>query len=438
MKTVLQTVIACCVFFVSLSLSAHQVKLIAEPGSEAVLAGAPRTVYLKISLNGLPMESTRVRAPVNVALVLDRSGSMSGSKIQQAREAATRVLDYLQAKDIFAVVTYASSESVLVPATKLTDKDRIAADIAKIRPGGSTALYAGVSKGAAEVRKFLEAKRVNRVILLSDGLANVGPQTPAALGQLGMELGQDGIAVTTLGLGLDYNEDLMVQLARKSDGNHAFVENTNDLTRIFEQEFGDVLSVVAQQVEVLIRCQPGVKPLRLLGREGSVQGQQADVRLSQLYDGQEKYILLELQVPTGEAQQSLKLANVEVNYLDMQAQRKRQLQSEVLIQYSDSERHVKASANREVMIAVTEQVALESSKEAVRLRDAGDVQGARGLLQKNAEYLKQQGKVYAAPKLERQSTQNEEMSESLGERSWKRSRKQMRKDQYSIEKQQKY
>src|SRR4029450_1790476 len=90
--------------------------------------------------------------------------------------------------------------------------------------------------GAAAVRKFLDRQRVNRIILLSDGQANVGPSSPGDLGNLGASLIKEGISVTTLGLGLDYNEDLMTQLARRSDGNHYFIENSSDLARRFGYE----------------------------------------------------------------------------------------------------------------------------------------------------------------------------------------------------------
>ena len=109
-------------------------------------------------------------------------------------------------------------------------------------------MFSGVSKGASEVRKFLDSNRVSRVILLSDGLANLGPSTPSELGQLGHSLSKEGISVTTIGLGLGYNEDLMTQLAGMSDGNHAFVQNYSDLTKIFAAEFNTALTVVANQL----------------------------------------------------------------------------------------------------------------------------------------------------------------------------------------------
>ncbi len=103
-------------------------------------------------------------------------------------------------------------------------------------------------KGSSEVRKFINRNRVNRVILISDGIANVGPSSPEALGNLGASLGKEGISVTTIGLEAEYNEDLMTKLAMYSDGNHAFAETPQDLARIFDHEFNDILSVIAQDV----------------------------------------------------------------------------------------------------------------------------------------------------------------------------------------------
>ncbi|MCP4121228.1 MAG: VWA domain-containing protein, partial [Bacteroidetes bacterium] len=201
----------------------------------------------------------------------------------------------LDENDILSIITYSDYVEVLVPATKVSDKRYLKRQIATIQAGGSTALFAGVSKGADEIEKFFDENKVNRVILLSDGLANVGPESPAALGKLGSSLRRIGISVTTIGLGLGYNEDLMVRLAQESDGNHAFVENSRDLARIFEFEFGDILSVVAQNVEIEINCAKGVKPIRVLGRDADVIGNKVYTSLNQIYSNQEKYFLLEIE-----------------------------------------------------------------------------------------------------------------------------------------------
>jgi Ca-activated chloride channel family protein len=224
--------------------AAASVALDVQMSSPKMLAGARQKAYVRIVLTGLDAGWEK-RAPVNVAIVLDRSGSMSGRKIEEAKRAAIMAIERLRDDDIVSVVTYQSTGNVLVPATKLHDREAVRAAIRRIRAGGNTALFAGVSKGARELRKFLDRNRVNTLLLLSDGLANVGPSSPGELAQLGASLGREGIAVTTIGLGLRYNEDLMTRLAMASDGNHFFVEDERDLEAAFATEFSDAVPVSA-------------------------------------------------------------------------------------------------------------------------------------------------------------------------------------------------
>jgi len=220
---------------------AEQVKLEAALANTVLKADTKQVVPLRVALRGFKLTSDRARPPVNVAIVIDTSGSMQGEKLARAKEAARMAVERLSSRDITAIVTYSSEACVLVPATRLTDKGPVLAAISALQVSGGTALFAGVSRGAGEVRKFFDRGSVNRVILLSDGIANVGPSSPDELGDFGASLIKDGISVSTIGLGLGYNEDLMSKLARRSDGSHYFVENAADLSRIFQREIGDVL-----------------------------------------------------------------------------------------------------------------------------------------------------------------------------------------------------
>ena len=124
--------------------------------------------------------------------------------------------------DVLGIVSYSDNAYVRVPAGELDDLSEIRSAIRELEAGGRTALHAGVSQGLSELREFIDPYKVNRVILLSDGLANIGPASPRELAELGRGAAQDGVSITTIGLGLGYNEDLMTQLALASDGNHAF------------------------------------------------------------------------------------------------------------------------------------------------------------------------------------------------------------------------
>jgi Ca-activated chloride channel family protein len=289
------------------------------------------------------------------------------------------------------------------------------------------------------VQKFLERNRVNRVILLSDGLANVGPSSPAELGRLGAALAQQGISVTTIGLGLGYNEDLMTRLAGMSDGNHAFVEHPDQLVKIFDAEFGDVLSVVAQEVRLIIDCMPGMRPVRVLGRDAEIDGQTVSVSLNQLYSQQEKFVLLEVEIPPGVAGDSQPVANVSVDYFNTVAQRPDRLKASASVSFTQSEDQVANATDDAVMTDTVKQIANQISKEAVDLRDQGRVEEAQQKLEQGASYLRSNAVELNAPALQSLSSEFEQDAESVtDEDNWNRARKSLRKKQHATDSQQRY
>jgi Ca-activated chloride channel homolog len=418
--------------------TAAQVQLDVSLANPVLIAGKKQTTFLKVGLTGFEMEGQAKRTPANIALVIDRSGSMQGDKIKQAKEAARIAVNRLNGDDIVSVIAYDDTVSVLVPATKASDRSAILAGIDRIESGGSTALFAGVSKGAEEVRKFLARDRVNRIILLSDGLANVGPDTPGALGELGASLVKEGISVTTLGLGLGFNEDLMSQLAQRSDGNHAFVEHSKDLVKIFNYEFGDVLSVVAQEVLVTINCAEGVRPVKVLGRPADIAGQKVVAAINQLYSNQEKYLMLEVEVPKGSVKRSLEVANVKVTYANMGTKTTDTLSSTVAVRFSESEKQVVEKRDKIVLEAAVMQVATARNILATELRDAGKQKEAQKLLTLNAGYLEQQAVELDSEQLGSYARDNEEDSKNLAPSLWNGRRKSMRDAQYMNKNQQSY
>lgn len=418
---------------------AQQVTLDVAAGTPVMLAGSKQTAIVKVGLTGFELKGENERAPVNVAIVLDRSGSMAGEKLDRAKQAAIMAVERLGSQDVASVVIYDDVVKVIVPATKVNDKVAFRRAIERIQAGGSTALFAGVAKGAKEVQKFLDRNRVNRVILLSDGLANVGPSSPAELGNLGASLAKQGISVTTIGLGLGYNEDLMTRLAGMSDGNHAFVEDPEQLARMFDAEFGDVLSVVAQEVRIRIRCADGIKPVRVLGRDAEIAGQDVSLGMNQLYGSQEKFVLLEVEVPARAAGQQQALAHVDVSYYNAVTRQSDKLNNKLAVSFTDSQEKVAAATNQSVMAVSVEQVSNEISKEAVKLKDEGKLTEARQKLEEGARYLEKNAQTYQAPELSTRGQEFKKDAEQLeDDANWNRNRKAMSKRQYSIEKQQKY
>lgn len=414
------------------------VKLDVALTNPLVEAGANRTVVLKVGLQAPERRVESDRAPVNMALVIDKSGSMRGERIRQARMAALAVVERLRDDDIISIVAFDDGVSVLVPSTRASNREDIRRGIEQINAGGSTALFAGVSKGAAELRKFLEKEMVNRVILLSDGKANVGPQSPGALGELGASLMKDGISVSTIGLGLGYNEDLMVRLSRESDGNHAFVEEPGDLVAIFDREFGEAMSVIAQDVEIRIECGKGIRPIRTLGRPSEISGNSVFAKMNQLYGGQQRHLLLEVEVPAQEAESTIDLASVTATFRDLDADKQESLRGNAQVQVSASREEVEAKQNIAVVSEVTLQQAAIENEAAMKLRDEGRVEEARQKLKANTAQLLKLAEDDALPaearrQIESYAGQNMQDAEAVDSADWDRQRKQMRETQYQIE-----
>ena len=421
--------------------TATELRLGAELGQEAIAPRKSRTIYLRVGLEGLKPEGEGRRSPVNVAIVVDRSGSMqSEGKMARAREAAAMALGRLGPDDYASLVAYNHEVDVLMPSAHVTSQATVRRLIDELTASGNTALYAGTEEGIRQVRKFLARDRVNRVILVSDGLANVGPSSPSELAALGREAAGHGIAVTTIGLGDGYNEDLMQKLAYNSDGNHAFVASADDLVKVFNQEFGDVLSVVAQEIIIEIHCQGGFKPIRLLGREAEIDGSRVKVHLNQIYGAQEKYLVLEVEVPEGLPVGDADVAEVEVRYEGLVSRTEGRLSARVKARITDKAEEAEATLNKPVMADVAVQIATERNEEAVSLRDKGDIAGAKKVLEENAAYLKDAAGAFASPALGSLSSENERQAAEIDgdDDTWNVTRKAMRAGQHNAKVQQSY
>lgn len=427
MKTEAVTILLILILASQVALCAPQspqLKVSAEVSHPYLLCDRQQTAYLRIGLEGFIIDTQQeFRPPVNVSIVIDKSGSMNGDKIKQARRAAIGAIERLNSGDIVSVIAYDENVSVVVPATKVSDKQTIYDKIRKIDAGGSTALYSGVCKGADELRKFKEKNYINRMILLSDGLANVGPQSADVLGSLGTELITENISVTTVGLGLGYNEDLMSRLAFNSDGGHYFAEHAGDLAEVFDNEFGLATTVVAGQIEIRINCADGIRPVRLFGRKGTIKGQDVVVNINQICQSQEKYVILEVEASPNTLKNQKQLAGIDVLYDNMISKTNEKVARSAYISFTESESTVEKSVNSTVMVDVVEQIANEQNELAMSMRDKGRVEEARKLLETNSEYLAGNAKKYDSEKLYNDHKENANDAENLDQSSWTRQRK---------------
>lgn len=355
----------------------NEIVIQSELSSPVVLVNDQSPNYLKVSLKGFPVKATE-RPPLNLALVVDRSGSMSGDRIDKAREAAIMAVEVLGENDTLSIIAYDSGVDVIVPATKIKNKKEIIQKINKqLTPRGATALFAGLSKGIGEASKNLDPNKVNRIILLSDGQANIGPTSTKELSELAKIAAQKGIAVSTFGIGNDYNEDLMTAISNYSDGNHAYVANVSDLELIMEKEFKDSMSVAAQNFEIIIELKDGAKPIRLLGRDGEIKDNKITVSMNQVYANQEKYVLLELEPMAGSLDEEKLLANVDVRYTNAVTKQAQEYKMPVTISYTDNQEFAAQNVKESVVIDSMIQKSAVVQESIADYIEAGDMDSAR-------------------------------------------------------------
>jgi Ca-activated chloride channel family protein len=364
-------------------LAGETLRLKLEPDRDVLLKGVPQEVVIKIDLEAIAASKKIKRTPLNLAVVIDRSGSMTGAKIEKARQAATQLVDRLSADDVFSLIAYSDTAQVLVPAQRVEDKAALKARIARIEPSGSTALYAGVETGARQMREYISAKRINRVILLSDGLANVGPSSTSDLRSLGHKLSRDGIAVTTIGVGDDYNEDLMAGLAEASDANYYYVQDTEKLPGIFAKELGELLAVAAREIRIEITCPSGVKPIGFIGRSEQFEDQKATVKLSHFTAGQDRYVFLRCLVNQPEPE----IARVHVRYTDESDGMDQETDGVVKIRFTEDKAVAATAVNSSIVAQKELFVTAVRKDEALADADAGNYREAASKLKAQAAIL---------------------------------------------------
>jgi len=198
-----------------------------------------------------PADASRI--PLNLSLVLDRSGSMSGEKLAAARDAARLVVRRLWPEDLVSVVAFDDAVQVVAPPSRGAEAPDLARRVAAIEPGGMTNLSGGWLKGLELTTAGRRDAALNRIILLTDGHANVGITDPAALAGLCQTAAAGGVSTTTVGFGEGFDERLLGTMADAGGGNTYYIERPDQAMGVFEEELEGLLSLTAQNLSVEVR-----------------------------------------------------------------------------------------------------------------------------------------------------------------------------------------
>lgn len=348
----------------------------ADLTNTAVPAGQSSERYVVVTLEGTGATASAER-PVNVAVVLDRSGSMGAqSKMSYAKQAARELVEALDADDRFALVTFADHAEVPVTSTEVLSTNALFRSIYAVQEGGGTNLYSGLSEGFGQVRANLDPGSLNRVILLSDGNANVGITDDDQLAELAGRWIDQGVSLTTMGVGLDYNEDLLAAMADQGGGSYRFIDNPSTLAAVFSDELQQLASVAARGVAVSIETAPGVELLDVLGYDEELVEGAARVRVGDVREGETRKVVIKVRVPAASQGSAVDVVSVAASTigggvagaftLEVDAVRDRALLS--------------ANENHELAVLAAQAEASVLAEEATRAYERGDRRRMKSLL----------------------------------------------------------
>ena len=320
----------------------------------------------------------RKRPPVNLAFVLDRSGSMAGMKIVLAKQAVVQSIGRLQADDRFSVVIYDNVIDVVVASTLATPAAKASAieAIAGISARNGTNLADGWLRGCEQVALNLAAEGVNRVLLLTDGLANIGIVDNDELASHAANLRQRGVQTTTFGVGTDFNEVLLTAMATAGGGNYYYIAEAQSITDYITSEVGEALDVVARDVSLEITAPEAVAVESLSPFGFEQRGQRTVVNLGSLVAEQVVQVVLRLNFPLGD----LGRETGAVVSLTARGDVADEASDSITWEYADDKTNNSQQRDNEVDRSVASIFAARARQEATNLNRAGNYVAAQHAL----------------------------------------------------------
>ncbi len=353
------------------------------------------------------------RQPLNLALVLDKSGSMGDEgKMDYVRQAAHMLVNRLGPEDRLTIVTYNHRVQVPISARRVKDRQYFHRIIDGIYPGGRTYLSGGLEEGFRHAKKYRKKGFVNRLILLSDGLANIGLTDARQLSRRTGIMYESGVAVSTFGMGYDFDENLLESMATGGGGRYHYISRPGDILAALHKEFNMAASIVASGVEIIIRPLDGGRFESTPGHGWRLENGSAIIGLGDLSAGETRTLMAQMSVPTGKLGDQ-DVADIAIRYRDpVTGKTSRTDWSPVVLSVVDD-----PSVHREKFdIEVQEKKAVIESNammnEAAKKVDEGDSDGARSIIQKVMGALKA-SPAASAPALQEEMKRAEEYSGRL-------------------------
>lgn len=308
-------------------------------------------VLVKLIGTGLAMGA---RMPLNLCLILDRSGSMEGPPMDYMKRACGYVVDLLEPNDVLSIVAFTDQPEVIMPARKVVNKALIKQHIDMLQVGNTTDLYGGIMFGCNQIASVASPAYVNRALLFTDGEPTAGNKDFASIVGQVAEQKSRGITITALGFGMEYNEELLAAIAKRSGGNYYYISRPELIPEIFRRELETLMNVVARNIKMRVHMSRWVQVRQIYNKLPVFGHRSAEVTLADLERGSTQTAIVEFELgarPGGR----YRVARIEAVYDDCVTARTESVTGDVVIDFTTDESLIAGGVNdqvrREVEIA---------------------------------------------------------------------------------------
>jgi Ca-activated chloride channel family protein len=366
-----------------------------------LLAAGTRDTFLGVWVD-VPDVRPEARPPMELALVVDTSGSMSGAKLDNARTAAAMLVRNLHDGDIVALDAFSDHARTIIPPTRLDARTRgdVLRRVSELSVNGSTNMFEGLSLGESQMMSAPASHPIRRVVMISDGIANVGPSSPETLGLLAERGVRFRAQVTSLGVGTDYDERTLDALAVRSSGRMYHLSSPAEMASIMKEELQMLDGTVASDAFVEVVPAPGVAitgadGLRTEWHDGALR-----IPLGALYAGQHREALVRVRIDDPAAFQghARSMASVRLRFRDAEEGDLERIQEVVArTELTNDAALVARSVNSRTKAIVAIAESAKTQLAAAQRINAGDFADADEQLARAQQALAAQAAVVTAP-----------------------------------------
>jgi Ca-activated chloride channel homolog len=333
------------------------------------------------------------RTPLNLCLVIDRSGSMEGPPLEYVKQACNYVVDLLTPNDILSIVTFEETVDVLMPPQRVTSKEPIKQGIARLMPGNTTNLYDGLALGAQQVASVTDPGRATRLVVLTDGDPTAGIKDFSALVGHAGEIKNRGITSTFLGFGPDYNEELLASMAKRAGGNYYYIPRPEMIPEIFRTELEKLMTVVARNLRLDLKLARWVN----LRAPQQATGGEVSIPLADLERGATIQQVLDFDFPNHPLGH-YRVAGGRLTYDDLLSGRAETIDLDLVMEFTAEEARYAAPIDPRVRQAADLALASRAVEKTIMGLKTGQItqMGAIQELQKTQMLLAQEGRTVEA------------------------------------------